>query len=519
MNVKTSTEDPATFPADWLAVGLFEDQDGPPPALAGRPIGELLGRLLAAKEVGTVIGEVALFPGDWGLKAGSLAIFGLGTRAKFDAGSAFSAGVAVSKRLAGKPRDAVAVVMPDANDPARVASALLEGLIVGTRGPGLRKTEPNRHSFGTLTLIAPGGNSLDGGQLEAAARRGEVVGRAINEARDLVNTPPSEKTPTTFAGKAVEARADGVEVTVWDAAKLRDERFGGLLGVALGSDEPPVFVRLDYRKGGDAPTLALVGKGVTFDSGGLSLKPSASMEDMKSDMTGAAVVLAAIRAVARLELPVNLVGYLALTENMTGGRALKLGDVLTMRDGQTVEVLNTDAEGRLILADALSYAVEQTPARIIDLATLTGACLAALGTRYAGLFSNDDEFAAEVTAAGKRTGERTWRLPLDDDFRDAIKSGVADMKNIGGKWGGAITAAKFLEQFVGSRPWVHLDIAGPSWSDADSSTRDPGGTGCFVRTLVELIEASVRSWGRAIPGGVSTPGTVGVRAGTRSVDC
>jgi leucyl aminopeptidase len=227
---------------------------------------------------------------------------------------------------------------------------------------------------------------------------------------------------------------------------------------------------------------------VTFDSGGLSLKPSASMEDMKSDMTGAAVVLSAMSAIARLGLKANVVGYLAITENMVNGRAMRLGDVLTIRNGKTVEVLNTDAEGRLILADALSYAAEQKPAMILDLATLTGACLVALGTKIAGLFSNDDAFASAVAAASKSTGERTWRLPLDDDFFDLIKSSVADIKNVGGKWGGSITAAKFLQQFVDDCPWVHLDIAGPSWADSESSTRDTGGTGCFVRTLVKLVE-------------------------------
>jgi leucyl aminopeptidase len=254
-------------------------------------------------------------------------------------------------------------------------------------------------------------------------------------------------------------------------------------------------VILEHRRGGDRPTLALVGKGVTFDSGGLSLKPTASMEDMKADMTGAAVVVAVMRAAARLGLPLNLAGYLPLSENMTGGNALKLGDVLTIRNGTTVEVLNTDAEGRLLLADALSYAVEQKPGRILDLATLTGACVVALGQGIAGLFSNDDAFAADVLHACRRTGERAWRLPLDDDFKDQLKSQVADLKNVGTKWGGACTAAKFLEQFVGSTPWVHLDIAGPSWADSDSPSRDAGGTGCFVRTLVTLLEDAGKTGG------------------------
>jgi leucyl aminopeptidase len=211
------------------------------------------------------------------------------------------------------------------------------------------------------------------------------------------------------------------------------------------------------------------------------------MEDMKADMTGAAVVAASMQAIARLGLPVNVVGYLALTENMTGGRAMKLGDVLTIRNGKTVEVLNTDAEGRLILADALSYATEQKAARLLDLATLTGACMVALGVRIAGLFGNDEAFYRDFLEATLQTGERAWRMPLDDDFKEGLKSQVADMKNIGGKWGGAATAAKFLESFVGSTPWIHLDIAGPSWVDSDSPARDAGATGCFVRTLVRFI--------------------------------
>jgi leucyl aminopeptidase len=212
------------------------------------------------------------------------------------------------------------------------------------------------------------------------------------------------------------------------------------------------------------------------------------MEDMKCDMTGAAVVVAAMQAVARLNAPVNVVGYAALTENLVGGTPMKLGDVLTIRGGKTVEVLNTDAEGRLILADVLSLAVEEKAARLLDLATLTGACMVALGPKVAGLFSNDDAFSQDVLAACKVTGERAWRLPLDDDYKDQLKSNVADLKNVGGKYGGAITAAKFLQTFVGDTPWVHLDIAGPSWADADSSTRDAGGSGCFVRTLVALVE-------------------------------
>jgi leucyl aminopeptidase len=378
---------------------------------------------------------------------------------------------------------------------------MIQGAVVGTRSSALRKTEPDRYPFGTLSLVVPPDSTEESAvAFEASLQRAEVVGEAVNLARDLANTPPSEKSPARLAQRIQLLAAEaGILVESWDPARIARERFGGLLAVAAGSDEPPGFVILEHRRGGAAPTLALVGKGVTFDSGGLCLKPPSSMEDMKSDMTGAAVVVATMQAIARLGLPVNVTGYVALTENMTGPKAMKLGDVLRLRNGKTVEIMNTDAEGRLILADALSFAAEKGPHRLLDLATLTGACITALGTKIAGLFSNDDPFSQDFLAACRETGERAWRMPLEDDFQEALKSHVADLKNIGGKWGGAVTAAKFLEQFVGSIPWIHLDIAGPSWCDSDSPARDVGATGCFVRTLVRMLELTAAAPAPGVP--------------------
>lgn len=478
----------AEVEADRLCIGVFEGQVDPPPALVGTPVAETFSSLLAAGELSGKLGEITPILGASALAARSILVFGLGWRDDFGPAQAFASGVALAKHLRGRPQQNPAVILPEWGDDFGVASAFLEGLVTGSRGPGLRKSEPARPPIAAVKILAPGSTG-DVNLMTAAIRKGVVVGAAVNLAKELVNTPPAEKSPTQLAERTrEEALAAGLEVEVWDEARIRAERFGGLLGVAAGSDEPPAFVILEHLKGGDSPTVALVGKGITFDSGGLSLKPSASMEDMKSDMTGAAVVLGAMTAIARLGLPVNVRGYLAISENMTGGRALKLGDVLTMRNGKTVEVLNTDAEGRLVLADALSFAVESQPCRVLDLATLTGACIVALGTKVAGLFSNDHEFAGAIVAASRRTGERVWKLPLDADYKDGLKSHVADLKNVGGKWGGAITAAKFLEQFVGETPWAHLDIAGPSWADSDSATRDVGGTGCFVRTLVALFD-------------------------------
>ncbi|MBV9122515.1 MAG: leucyl aminopeptidase, partial [Planctomycetes bacterium] len=301
--------------------------------------------------------------------------------------------------------------------------------------------------------------------------------------------PGNRLTPTLLGERALEmAKAAGLDAEVIDRAKLEEMGAGALLGVARGSDEPPVMIVMRYRSGRQGgPTLALVGKGVTFDSGGLSLKPTDGMVDMKCDMAGAATVLAAIQAIAELQIPINVVGVLPLVENLPSGRAMKLGDVLRTRSGKTIEVLNTDAEGRLILADALTYAVDQKATHLVDLATLTGACMVALGTEVAGLMSNHPSWSDQVLSATARAGERAWPLPMFPLYDPLIKSHVADMKNTGGtRYGGAITAAKLLEQFVGQVPWAHLDIAGPAWAEDESPTRDPGGTGSFVRTLVEL---------------------------------
>jgi leucyl aminopeptidase len=494
MIISLLRESASAVTSPWLVLPLFEGQGELPAGVPDSRIEELARRLAAQKDLTGSLGELSTIHGPAGFSAGSLLIVGLGTRAKFDPGAAYAAGFAAAKRLASKPRESVSVKLPLDLDLGATGwvSALIEGLVVGTRSPGLRKTEPGRIEFGVLNIVVdPTASDEAVGRVEGQVRRGEIVGQAVNLARDLANTPPADKTPTLLADTVRTLVSEaGIAAQVWDETRIRQERFGGLLGVAAGSENPPAFVILDYRRGGDAPLMALVGKGVTFDSGGLSLKPSASMEDMKSDMTGAAIVVAAMQAAARLRLPVNLTGYLALTENMTGGRAMKLGDVLVMRNGKTVEVMNTDAEGRLILADALSFAAENHPARILDLATLTGACIVALGSKVAGLFTNDEEFSRAVLGACRQTGERAWRMPLDDDYQELLKSNVADLKNVGGKWGGAISAAKFLEQFVDGKPWVHLDIAGPSWSDSENATRDAGATGCFVRTLVRFLEES-----------------------------
>lgn len=465
----------------WLAIGLHKEMEQVGELLARVPgLNGLADYLPPSGEAPTGVGEsLAVYPPS-AANLPALLFYGLGESAKYSPLKAFEAATSASKTLASKPGRSVTVVLADTEEAAQI-----RGWIVGTKGPGLRKKEANRHPFEKLSFLNHS-SKLDEAQFQLAVG----VGHSVNLARELGNTTPDEKCPERLAEKAAIIGASaGCEVEVWDEQRIRDERFGGLLGVAAGSARPPRFVILRYNgAGADSPDhYAIVGKGVTFDSGGLSLKPSASMEDMKNDMTGAAVSLSVISLLAESKVRVNVVAYLPITENMTGGLAVKLGDVLTMRDGTTVEILNTDAEGRLILADALAYAAEQKPAAIVDLATLTGACVVALGSRIAGLFSNDDQMASDLASASGHVGERLWRMPIDDDFKDQLKSTVSDLKNVGSRWGGAITAAKFLQHFVGDCKWTHLDIAGPSWSDGDSATRDAGGTGCYVATLVDWL--------------------------------
>ena len=322
---------------------------------------------------------------------------------------------------------------------------------------------------------------------------GQILGEAVNLTRGLVNSPADAIYPETFAERAAEVAGDcGLDIEVWDEKKLEAEHCGALLAVAKGSSRPARLVILRH-KGGSAtsPTLAIVGKGVTFDSGGLSLKPSDAMLTMKCDKAGACTMLGAMQAIARLKLPVNVIGIAGLVENMTGPAAMKLGDVLVARNGRTIEVHNTDAEGRLVLADALAVAIDTGATQIVDLATLTGACVVALGTEVAGAMTNDEKLCSRVMAAAREVGEPVWELPMYPEIYDElIKSEVADIKNVGeGRWGGAITAAKFLEQFVGKTPWVHLDIAGPAFRDKAKPWCDAGASGQFVRTLVALARA------------------------------
>lgn len=478
--------------ADWLIVGIWEDAPLEPAVAAlDDRLQQTISHLKESQDFTGELNQLVPILGGSGPATRRLLLVGLGQRSTADVEALTGAAAAAGRSLTSKKVGRIALAVPTPPDSLgwqQVARALGVGLHRASQGPGLRKSKPDRHAPDSLVLVAPPGSPED--MIRQGTRQAQIEGEAVALTRELVNMPPCELYPASFAERAAAvARQGGIECTVHDEQWLAQQGMNALLGVAQGSDRPPRLVLLRYHGGGDR-LLGLVGKGVTFDSGGLSLKTTEQMLDMKCDMAGAATVLGAMQAIAHLRLPLNILGVLALVENMPSGRAFKLGDVFRARNGKTIEIHNTDAEGRVILADALSLAVEEKVNHLVDLATLTGSCMIALGTEVAGLMSNNEAWGAAVQAAARHAGEKVWPLPMFPMYGQMIKSKVADIKNTGGtRYGGAITAAKFLEEFVGEVPWAHLDIAGPAWAEQENATRDSGGTGAYVRTLVELASA------------------------------
>ena len=430
-----------------------------------------------------------------GLRLNRLLIVGLGKGSEVDGLALEAMGAAVARRVS-TTGDITAAIAVDAIAGAGISTAEAAAHVaVGVRLGSYRfnryrtKEKPERKpSLASLSiLVGPVGGARKAYRDMGAAADGVIL------ARDLVTEPGNVITPKSLAARARGLASLGLKVEVLGRARLAKLGMGSLLGVAQGSDNEPYVVVMQWN---GAPrskktALALVGKGVTFDSGGLSIKTSSGMEEMKFDMAGSAAVIGAMQTLAARKAKANVVGVVGLVENMPSAKAQRPGDVVTSMSGQTIEVLNTDAEGRLVLADCLWYTKERfKPGAMIDLATLTGAVIMALGYHHAGIFANDDGLAERVTAAGKEVGEAVWRLPLGPDYDRQIDSGIADMKNIGGKGAGSITAAQFLKRFVGDVPWVHIDIAGTAWSPKDLPTAPKGATGCGVRLLDRLVAAN-----------------------------
>ncbi|HKE87722.1 MAG TPA: leucyl aminopeptidase [Vicinamibacterales bacterium] len=375
------------------------------------------------------------------------------------------------------------------------SQAIVEGLLLANfDGGSFRTSGPPTSWIETADVRVAGDRQC----IEQSITRGRVMGEYSNEARALANAPGNELTPRVFADRAAAiAAAAGLTTDVLDEHRLDALKMGLLLGVARGSQEPPRLVVLKHDPPDAIPgaVLGLVGKGITFDTGGISIKPADNMDKMKDDMSGGAAVVCAMAAIARLEVPVRCIGIVPMTENMPGGRAVKPGDVLTSASGKTVEIINTDAEGRLVLGDGLWYARELGATHLVDVATLTGACVIALGKTTSGVFGTPDTWVESVRRAGERAGERSWPLPVFDDYKEQLKSEIADFTNSGGRSGGAITAALFLKEFTADHPWVHIDIAGTAWAEEAKPYQPKGATGVGVRTLVELA-LDATSWSR-----------------------
>ena len=466
------------FAPELLAVALFEGE-------SPRDLGEDASRVVSDGDFAGKPGETALLYGKQG-RAPRLLLVGLGERDLFAPERLRRAAATVARRARTLKLGEAALSLPTLPDlgtreAARVAA---EGAKLGLYRFDRHKTAANGHGLETFWLVA------DDGALEEAregAELGEKVAGGSVLARDLANEPSNVATPEYLAQKARGiAEEHGMRCEVLDRAGIDAEGLTGLATVGRSASNEPRFIVLEHRKGSAGAPVVLVGKAVTFDSGGISIKPSAGMEEMKFDMSGGAAVLGAMEAVGALDLPLNVVALVPATENLPGGDAFKPGDVLEMHSGKTVEIVTTDAEGRLILADALSYASRYEPSAVIDCATLTGACVVALGNHASGLMGNDEDLMAEVQAAGEATGEKAWPLPLFEEYTEQIKGDTADIKNSGGRGGGALTAGAFLKEFA-DYPWAHLDIAGTAHGKKGNAYTTKGATGVPTRLLVEFL--------------------------------
>ncbi len=407
-------------------------------------------------------------------------LVGMGERESITRDGVFRSTATAIRKLNDKSHSRLVVALPECCDES-MHDVIVTATLHALEGEAIYRTDP--------PIKVP--QSIDFSAMSLAViDRGKAIGEAINHTRRLVNEPASVIYPASFAARTSEiGQTVGLEIDVWDQQRLEAENCRAMLAVGAASSKSPRLVIIRHNGGGDEAPLAIVGKGVTFDSGGLSLKPSDGMKTMKCDMAGAATVVGVMTALAKLGVKRNVIGYCGLAENMISGDSYKLGDVIETRSGKTIEILNTDAEGRVVLADTLDVAIESKPKAMVDLATLTGACLVALGKEVAGLMTNDQTVCDAISIAAQQEGEPVWQLPMFELFDDQIKSKVADIRNIGdARWGGAITAAKFLENFVADTPWVHIDIAGPAFADSATGYRDAGATGAMVRSLIRWVE-------------------------------
>lgn len=485
--------------AQALAVAVFKDEK-PAAGLLKQldaATGGMISDAINSEEFNGKQGETAYFQvSSKDLKARRILLIGCGNRESYKANQITQMAGTAARLLRNKNVKTIAVLPRSENDAERVAQTAAIGVVMGLFEIDKYHTkEKEKREIKSTTIVI---EDADKKAVQRGADRGRIIGESTNFTRDLANEPGAWMTPTIMADRAKQvAKEFGLSFDVLDQKQMEKLGMGSLLGVARGSDEPPKLIVLKYepsrfrsRKG---ELLALVGKGITFDSGGISLKPGENMELMKYDMTGAATVIGTMRAIAQLKPSIPVLGVAPCSENLPSGKATKPGDVLRAMTGKTIEVINTDAEGRLVLADAIAYARKLGATRIIDMATLTGAVSIALGDVNTAILGTDQELIDGVIAAGREVGEKFWQLPLDEEYTKQIKSDIADIKNIGGKKAGTITAAAFLKEFAEETPWAHLDIAGTAWADPATPYRSKGPTGIAVRTLVEFIERSAQA--------------------------
>jgi leucyl aminopeptidase len=478
-----------------------DEKDKPAPSVecADAAVRDAAKDVTASGEVTTKTFETTLLHRPAGLKAKRLLLVGGGKANTFSAAELRQVAGTAVRTLKGKSIRSFAFALP-ANGIAAPEGvrAIVEGAFVGNFDPGYYKTDRKDNDkdqkIDAVTIVVPKDAQGDTKPLESSLQSARIVAESQNFARDLANEPSNRMTPTILAERAKNMAAEvGLKCEVHDGDKIRQLKMGAFWGVAQGSDEPPSLIVLRYDPEGAAKNvhLGLVGKGVTFDSGGISIKPADGMEKMKYDMAGAATMIGVMRAVALLKPKVKVTAIVCATENMPSGKAQKPGDVQIAMSGKSIEIINTDAEGRLILADGLCYARQLGCTHLVDAATLTGAVVVALGYVNTGIFSSDDQMYERFANANQQAGEKMWRLPLDDEYKEIIKSNIADMVNSGGRWGGAISAAMFLKEFAEDTPWIHLDIAGTAWMEENKPWIAKGPSGIALRSLVEFV----KGWG------------------------
>jgi leucyl aminopeptidase len=506
MDIQVSTGRVGDADVQALAVAVFKDEQAHEGFLQelDAATGGLIKSVIESEELKGKEGEtvyIHLGEGRGELKAKRLLLVGVGERDGYGAAQVSQMAGTAARALRARSVKTVGLITRGAEaDAERSAAVAVEGVLMALFEPDKYRTAEKEERTIERLIIVTQGASEDA--LRRGAERGRIIGESVNFTRDLANEPGAYMTPTIMAERARQIASEfGLEVDVLDQERMEGLGMGSLLSVARGSEEPPALIILKYTPegftGGDKLAdgadglLAFVGKGVTFDSGGISIKPGENMELMKYDMTGGATVMGVMRAVAQLKPPMPLLGVVPATENLPSGKATKPGDVVRAMSGKTIEVINTDAEGRLILADAICYAKKLGATRIVDLATLTGAVSIALGDVNTGILGTDQELIDEVIAAGREVGEKFWQLPLDKEYTKQIKSDIADIKNVGGRKAGTITAAAFLKEFADGISWAHLDIAGTAWGDDAKPYRSKGPTGVGVRTLLKLIERAI----------------------------